>query len=154
MALVVRRSLRTRDRNHSPAMGHARNPVMNPLPAATRDRLADGVHANLAVVVSADGQHGCDCVESADQAAQLGQLGPLVHQITAQQHHVRIAVGHRLEDLPAQPVGSALTEVNVAHIEQPARVVPRRQSLLADVQRVVEPDLQRSGSQRRCNTLR
>ena len=34
------------------------------------------------------------------------------------------------------------------------RVVTRRESLLTNVQRVVEPDLQRSGSQRRGNTLR
>ena len=102
MALVVRGSLRTRDRDHSPAMGHARNAVVNPLPAAQCHRLADGVHADLAIVVSANSQHGCDCMESADQAAQLGQLGALIHQVAAQEHHIRIAAGHRLYNLAAQ----------------------------------------------------
>jgi hypothetical protein len=135
-------------------MGHARNAVMNPLPAAARDRLADSVHAELAVVVSANGQNGCDCMDLADQAAQFGQLGALIHQIAAQEHHIRIAVGHRLYDLAAQPVGPSLAQMNIAHVEQPARVVTRRESLLTDVQGLIQPDFEESGSHRSAITLR
>jgi hypothetical protein len=149
LALVVRRSLRTGDGDHPPEMSDARDPVVNPLSASARHRLPDRVQADLAIVVAADGKHRRDFVEAGNQAAELAQFGALVYEVAAEQHHVGIATDHGLYDLAAQSAGPATAEMDVAHVQQPARVAPRRESLLADVEGVIQSDFQQSGSQRR-----
>ena len=56
--------------------------------------------------------------------------------------------GDGIRYLPAQHVGATVSEVNVADIQQSTRVVPRRESLLADVQGSTQPDFQLSAEPR------
>lgn len=137
MTLVVRRCVRARDRDHASEMRHAADAVMDPVPAPLRHRIANGVQAELTVVVTADRKNRCRLVQAGNQIAELAQLGTLIDQIATEQHHVRIAEPDRVDDLPAQRAGTATPEVDVAHIQQPARVVSRREALFADVQGVI-----------------
>jgi hypothetical protein len=83
-------------------------------------------------------------VDLVNQLTQLDQLGGMVHQVAAEQHHIRFAAGDGIEYLRAQNLGTALPEVNVADIQQSTRVVPRRESLLAEVQGSTQPDFELS----------
>lgn len=57
---------------------------------------------------------------------------------------MRLAAVHGIQHLPAQRFGAIASEVDVADIQQSARGMPRLESLLADVQRSMPPDFQRS----------
>lgn len=140
MPIDVRRGFRAGDRDHSLPMCHARDAVVDPLPAAMHDGFTDTVHADLAVVVATNRKNRRDFVELANQVAQLTQLGGTVHQVAPQQHYIGIAANHGIQDLPAQPVGTTGPEVNVADIQQPTRIVSRRESLFADMQGVIQPE--------------
>jgi hypothetical protein len=59
-----------------------------------------------------------DILDLPNQLTQFDQLGAPVHQVAAQQHHIRLAPSDGIEYLPAQSVGTTLPEVNVAHIQQ------------------------------------
>jgi len=89
---------------------------MDPLPTATLDSLTDAIHADLLVVVATNRKNGCDVVEPANQVTQPAQLGGMVHQVTAQQHRIRIAPGHGIQHLPAQRFGAPVSEMDVADI--------------------------------------
>ena len=75
MPIDVRRGFRAGDRDHSPPMRHARDAVMDPLPPAVHDGVTDAVHADLVIVIAANGKHRCDLAELANQLAQRAQLG-------------------------------------------------------------------------------
>ena len=138
---------RAGDHDHPPPMRHARAAIVDPLPSAMHHGLTDAVDADPAVVVAPNRKHRRDLVELANQLTQLGQLGATVHQVAPEQHYIRIAASHGIEYLPAQQVGTTIPEVNVADIQESIRVVPRRESFLADVQVATQPDLQRSAKQ-------
>src|SRR5215204_1513518 len=135
-------SFRAGDHEQPPPMRQARAVTVDPLPAATHHGRTDAVDADSAVVVATDRKHPRDAVDLANQLTQFDQLGATVHQVAAQQHHIRIAPSDGIEYLPAQNVRTTLPEVNVADIQQSIRVVPRRESLLADVQGSTQPDFQ------------
>ena len=88
----------------------------------------------------------------ANQLTQPAQLGGAVHQVATQQHHIRIAPCHGIQYLPAQRFGATVSEVDVADIQQPTRVVPRREPLLADVQGATQSDFQPPIKPRRVNS--
>ena len=144
MRIDVRRELGPADRDHSPPVLHARDAIMDPMAPATTHRFTHAVNSDPAVMVAGNGQNGCDLVELANQLTQLDQLGRTVHQVAAQQHHIRIATGRGIQYLPTQRVGATVPEVNVADIQQPTRVMPRRQPLFADMEGVIQPDFQRA----------
>ena len=123
-------------------MRHARDAVMDPVPAATHHGLTNAVNADVAVVVTSNGENRREHMERGNQFTQRGQLGGAVHQVAAQQHHVRGAASHGIQYLPTQPVGTTVPQVNVADIQQPARVRPRRQPLVADMEGVIQPDFE------------
>ena len=81
MSVDVRRGLRAGDRDHPSAMLHARDAVMDPVPAAMHHGVADAVHADLAVVIATDGKNRCDLAERADQSTHRDQLGATIHQV-------------------------------------------------------------------------
>ena len=54
-------------------MGHARNAIMDPLPAALHHGLTDPVESDLAVVVASNGENGREFVEPANQLTKLDQ---------------------------------------------------------------------------------
>ena len=142
MPLDVGRGFRAGDRDHSPVMHHTGDAVMDPVPAAIHHGVADAVHAELAVVIAADGENRCNVAEHAHQRAHVRQLGAAIHQVAPQQHHIRIAASRSIQHLPAQRVGTTVPEVNVADVQQSTRVMPRRQPLFADMEGVCESDLQ------------
>src|SRR5512145_3135327 len=115
-------------------MRHSRRAVVDPLPTALLDSLTDAIHADLLVVVATNRKNGCHVPELANQVTQTAQLGGTVHQVTAEQHHIRMAPGHGLQYLPAQRLRAGLSEVDVADIQQSTCVGPRRESLLSNVQ--------------------
>jgi hypothetical protein len=117
---------------------------MNPLPTAVLDGRSYAVHPNLLVVVAPNRKYQCEFAELANQLTQPTQLGGTVHQVTAQQHHIRIARGHGIQHLAAQRFGATVSDVDVADIQQSTRIVPCRESFLANVQGSTQPDLQRS----------
>lgn len=119
---------------------------MDPAPPAMHDGVADPAHADVAVVITADGENWSSLPQLINERTQLVQLGRVVHQVTAEQHHVGLAAGHRLDDLPAQEWRTTFPQVNVADIQQPAGVSAGKQSLLTDVQRLVQADLERPPS--------
>ncbi len=137
-------SVRARDHQHPPPMRQARAVTVDPLPAAMHHGRTDTVDADSAIVVATDRKHPCNVVDLANQLTQFDQLGAPVHQVAAEQHHIRIAPSDGIEHLRAQNVGATLPEVNVADIQQSIRVVARRESLLADVQGSTKPDFQLS----------
>jgi hypothetical protein len=139
--------VRAGDRDHSVHMRHALDAVMDPLSSAADDGLTNEALADLAVVVATNGKNGREIVKFRNQVTQLAQLGGAVHKIAAQQHDIWIASSRGIQDLPAQSVCPAVSEVNVADIQQPICIMPRRESLFADVQSVIQPDLQRSSHQ-------
>jgi len=128
-------------------MRHARDAIMDPVPPAMQHGLTDAVDADLEVVVASNGKNRSDFAERANQLTQRDQLGGTVHQVAAQQHHIRIAASHGIQYLPTEPVGTTLPEVNVADIQQPTRVMPRRQPLFADMEGLIQPDFQGRGHQ-------
>ena len=134
---------RADDRDHPVSMQHARDAVMNPSPPAMFNRLTNAVHADPLVVVATNREHRGDAVEPVDQVAQPAQLGASVHQIAPQQHDIRIAASHDIQHLTAERNGATAPEVNVTDVQQPTRLVLRRQSLFADMQGSIQPDLQR-----------
>jgi hypothetical protein len=72
-------------------MGNSDRGVVNPLAAAMLDRVAYAIHANPLVVVAADRKNRCNVAEPANQVTQPRQLGGAVHQVAAEQNHVRFA---------------------------------------------------------------
>ena len=134
-------------------MRHASDAVMDPVPAATHHRLTDAVDADVAVVVTSNGENRRELMERGNQFTQRDQLGGAVHQVAAQQHHVRCAASHGIQYLPTQPAGTTVPEVNVADIQQPARVRPRRQPLVADMESVIQPDFQHGALTLQCKGL-
>ena len=142
MRIDRRRELGAADRDHPPPVLHARDAIMDPMPTATPHRLSDAVNSDPAVVVAGDCQNGCDLTELANQLTQLDQLGRTVHQVAAQQHNIRIATSRGIQYLPTERVGTTVPEVNVADIQQPARVIPRRKPLFADMKGAGQPDFQ------------
>ena len=154
MPVDGRSSSRAGDHEQPPSMRQARAVIVDPLPAAMHHGRAHAVDADPAVVVATDRKHLRDLVDLANQLTQLDQLGATVHQVAAQQHHIRIAPRDGIEHLPAQHVGTTVPEVNVADIQQSIRVVPRREALLADVQGSTQPDFQLSAEPRQlCRDL-
>ena len=145
MPICVRGGIGAGDRDQPLPVRHARDAIMDPLAPAMHHGLTDAVNADPAVVIAANGKNRCDVAELADQVTHLAQLGGTIHQVAPQQHHIRMAASYGIQDLPAQCVGTPVPEVNVADIQKPARVVPRRQPLLADMQGSSQPDFQRSG---------
>ena len=134
----------TGDGDHPGPMRHVSDAVMDPLASALDHGLADAVHTNVAVVIATNRENGCELTHLANQVSQVTQLGRTIHQVTPQQDHIGVAAGHGTQYLPAQRVGSAVPEVNVADIQQPTRVVPRRQSFFAHVEGPRPPELQRA----------
>ena len=118
--------------------------IVDPLPAAMHHGRADAVDADSAIVVATDRKHLRDVLDVANQLTQFDQLGALVYKVAPEQHDIRIAPRDGIEYLPAQNVGTTLPEVNVADIQQSIGVVPRRESLLADVEGSTQPDFQLS----------
>jgi hypothetical protein len=74
---------------------------MDPLAAATLDGLPYAIHANPLVVVAANRKNRCDVAEPANQVTQPAQFGGTVHQVAAEQHHIRIAAGDGIQYLRA-----------------------------------------------------
>ena len=132
------------DHEQPPSMRQTRAVIVDPLPAAMHHGRADAVDAESAIVVATDRKHLRDVLDVANQLTQLDQLGAMVYEVAPQQHHIRIAPREGIEYLPAQNVGTTLPEVNVADIQQSIGVVPRRESLLADVEGSTQPDFQLS----------
>ena len=143
MRVDRRGGFRAGDRDHPVSMQHARHAVMNPSPAAMFNRLTNAVHADPLVVVATNSEYRCDVVELVDQVAQSAQLRASVHQIAPQQHDIRIAASHDIQHLPAQRIGATAPEMNVADVQQATRLGPRGESLFADMQGSMQPDLQR-----------
>jgi hypothetical protein len=114
--------------------------IVDPLPAAMRHGRADAVDANSVIVVAANGEHLRDVPDLANQLTQFEQLGAMVYEVSSQQHRVWIAPRDGIEYLLAQNVGTTPPEVNVADIQQSISVVPRRESLLADVEGSTKAD--------------
>jgi hypothetical protein len=115
---------------------------MDPLPAGMLNSLTHAIEADLLIMVAADRKNRRNVAERANQISQPAQLGATVHQVAAQQHDIRMATGHGMHDLPAQRVGATVSEMDVTDIHKSTRVVPRRESLLADVQGSTQPDFQ------------
>lgn len=136
------RSFRARDGNDPRAMRQARGTTMNPLPAAVNDGVTDAIHAEPPVVVAADGEHRRHAAERVDQVAQPAQLRAMVNQVAPEEQRIWAAASHGIEYLPTQRRRSAVPEVKIADVQQPTRVVPRRQPLFADMQHSTQPDLQ------------
>ena len=67
MPVGVRRGFRAGYRDHAPPMRHARDAIVDPLPAAMHHGLADAAHADLAVVVAANRKHRGEVAELANQ---------------------------------------------------------------------------------------
>jgi len=139
-----RRSLRAGDGDHAPRMRHARHLVVNPSPPTAHHGVTDAVHADLTVVVATDGKHRCDVSEFPNQVIQLAQLGGVVDEVAPEQHQVRIGAKSGINDVPGQRVGTSVPEVNVADVQEAARVRPRRQSFFADIEGLTKSHLQRS----------
>ena len=100
---------------------------MNPLPTAGADRRAHKIQADLVVVIAPDRQHRREVPKPRHQFAECAQLRAAVHKVAAQQDDVRPAARHGIEHLIAQPAGTAVPQMDVADVEQPACIRPRRQ---------------------------
>jgi hypothetical protein len=138
------RRFRPREHEGTPSMRQPHAASVNPLPAAVLHGGADALDTDSTVMVATDCQHRRSLLDVANEFAQLRQLVAMVRQIAPQQHHIRIRASDGIEDLPAESVGTPLSEVNVADVEQSTRVVPRRESLLADVQGSPQADVEPS----------
>ena len=144
MPIDARRGFRAGDRDDAASMRHAHDAIMEPLPPAMHHGLTDAIHTDTAVVIAANGKNRCQRADPANQVTELAQLGGTVHQVASHQHHIRIAANHGIQYLAGQRVGTTVPEVNIADIQQPTRVAPRRQSFFADMQGSIQPDFQRS----------
>lgn len=133
-----RRRLRTRDGNGSLPMHNVGAAPMNPLPATTKDRIAHPVHAHSSVVVAAHRKDGRGLSKRADQLAQLSKLRRLVHQVAPKEHDIDRYRAHAFGHLPAKTFRSPRSQMNVAHIHEPARILAVRKPLLADVKSAVQ----------------
>ena len=138
----LRRGFRAGDGDHAPSVGHVGDAVVDPLAPAPHDGLADAVHADPVVVIPTDGEHPCDLSDPAHEPAEDAQLGRAVHQVPSQEHRIGATAPHGVHNLLAQRVGTAVPEVDVADVQEPARVGPPGNALLADVEGVAQPDLQ------------
>lgn len=128
-------------------MRHSFRAVVNPFPTALLDGGTHAIDAHALIVVAANHQDGGEVMKTANEITQAAQLGGTVHQVTAEQHQVWTASLSRIQHLPAQCVGAAASEMNVADVQQAARVVARREPLLANVKGAMKPDLEGSGRQ-------
>ena len=134
--------LRAGDGDHASRMGHVPDAFVDPLPPSLHDGFADKVHADPVIVVPAHGKHPCELADRRHEPAKDPELGGTVHEVPSQEHRIGAAAGHGVHDLTAERGGTAVPEVDVADVKEPACVRPRGKPLLADVQGVAQPDLQ------------
>lgn len=143
------RVIRPRDRDRPLAVRKIGGIVVNPAAAAFDDGIADAIDADPTVMIAANGEGRRDLDETGDEIAQVRNFRALVDEIAAEKYEIRLASSSGLEHLSAQRVRPAVPEMNIADVEQPARVAPRREPFLADVQRASEPDFKRPGGYHR-----
>jgi hypothetical protein len=96
---------------------------VNPLPTALLDGGLYPRQTELLVVVTTNRQNRFSLPDRGDQVTEPAQLGGTVHQITAKQHHIRIARGDGVGYLAAQALRATGSQVNVTDIQQSTRVV-------------------------------
>lgn len=137
------RTFRTGHRDDSPFICNESHAIVNPVPAAFEDDIANGIHADAAVVIAGDGEDGRDLVELPDQQTELAEFGPAVGKISAKEDGLGPGAGRGLQDLVTQHMGSTSAQMDVTDIEQPAGIALDGQSLLAHMQGMMQAEFER-----------
>jgi hypothetical protein len=114
---------------------------MDPLALRASHRVTDSIDADSMVMIASNREDGRDVAQLADQLTQLVQLGCAIQQIAPQQHGVCLVARYAIHDLLAQHIGTAVPQVNIAYVHDPARIMPCGNAFFAEVERVGNPDL-------------
>jgi hypothetical protein len=114
----------TRHCDDSGTVRKARAALVNPFATRTTHRVSDSIDADAVVMIAANGEHRCNLAELAGQQTQLAQLGCVIQQIATQEHGICLASRDAIDHLLAEHVGTTVSQVNIADVHQPARIVP------------------------------
>ena len=121
--------------------------VVNPFPSAIDHGIANLIKTNMAIVIATNGQHRSQLAQRANQITKTAHFRGPIDQIPAQQDRIGFRMASGFDDLPTQRFRTLVPKMNIAHIHQATRIVPRRQPFLTNMKSLLEPDFQQSGRQ-------
>lgn len=121
--------------------------VVNPLPSAIGDGVANPIQSDMSIVISTNGHQRCHFAKRANQITELAQFRGPINEIAPQKDRIGFRMPSGFEDLSTQCFGTPLPKMNIAYIHQATRIVPLRQPLFANVEPLSKPDFQQVGNQ-------
>jgi hypothetical protein len=115
--------------------------VVDPSSTAFSNRLRHQSYTDLPVMVATNGEKRSDVRKRTGEISEMVEFGHLIDQVATEQNHIDRMVLHRLKKAFDQPLRAAVSQVDVAYVQEPAGVC-RTQDLLTDAEGAIETNFE------------